>query len=317
MPEARSEQTNPAHVRALAVVVIYRMPFAQSKTLAGLARAFAEDPSLAQRLDVLVWENSPEAQEERELPFAFTYQHSGANEGVSGAYNAAARMAAERGCGWLQLLDDDTSVTGEFLRGMLRNAAEAAGDERVAAIVPFLYAGSFCMSPRLWRFARHIPLPRPDAAYTETRSVFAANSGTLMRLRALETIGGYSARFWMDYSDIDVFHRLHEHGFCVRIAGDLSLQHEMAMLDYDRRMTPARFATFLSAESDFMDLYRGSAERGMHLLRLAARVLHQRSYADPAFARLSRKALWERLTTRRATRLAPHEPTRSPGADRG
>ena len=76
MPEARSEQTNPAHVRALAVVVIYRMPFAQSKTLAGLARAFAEDPSLAQRLDVLVWENSPEAQEERELPFAFTYQHS-------------------------------------------------------------------------------------------------------------------------------------------------------------------------------------------------------------------------------------------------
>ena len=112
-------------------------------------------------------------------------------------------MAAERGCGWLQLLDDDTSVTGEFLRGMLRNAAEAAGDERVAAVVPFLYAGSFCMSPRLWRFARHVPLPRPDAAYTETRSIFAANSGTLMRLRALETIGGYSARFWLDYSDIE------------------------------------------------------------------------------------------------------------------
>jgi hypothetical protein len=91
----------------------------------------------------------------------------------------------------------------------------------------------------------------------------------------------------------------------------------MAMLDYDRRMTPGRFATFLVAESDFMDLYRGPAERGMHLLRLAARVLHQRSYADPAFARLSRKALWERLTTRRATRLTRHEWMRSPGADRG
>jgi GT2 family glycosyltransferase len=315
MPPGR-EQTNAARVRALAVVVIYRMPFAQSKTLAGLAGAFAEDPSLGQQLDVLVWENSPEAQEERELPFAFTYQHSPRNEGVSGAYNAACRMAAERGCGWLQLLDDDTSVTGEFLRGMLRHAAEVSGDERVAAVVPFLYAGSFCMSPRLWRFARHIPLPRPNAAFTETRSIFAANSGTLMRVRALETIGGYSSRFWLDYSDIDLFHRLHEHGFSVRIAADLSLEHEMAMLDYDRRMTPARFATFLGAESDFMDLYRGPAERGMHLLRLAGRVLHQRSYADPAFARLSRKALWERLTTHRATRLARHEPTRSPGADR-
>src|ERR1700739_875616 len=133
MPQARSAQTNDALVRALAVVVIYRKPFAQSKTLAGLARAFAEDPSLAQQLDVLVWENSPEAQEQRELPFAFTYQHSPANEGVSGAYNAAARMAAERGCGWLQLLDDDTSVTGEFLHGMLRHADQAAAAHRMAA----------------------------------------------------------------------------------------------------------------------------------------------------------------------------------------
>ena len=90
----------------------------------------------------------------------------------------------------------------------------------------------------------------------------------------------------------------------------------MAMLDYDRRMTPARFATFLAAEGDFMDLYRGPAERGMHLLRLAARVLHQRSYADPAFARLSRRALWERLTTRRTTRLGHHERMRSASADR-
>ena len=90
----------------------------------------------------------------------------------------------------------------------------------------------------------------------------------------------------------------------------------MAMLDYDRRMTPERFATFLAAESDFMDLYRGPLERGMHLLRLAARVLHQRSYADPAFARMSRRALWERLMTRRTTRLAGHAWMESASADR-
>jgi hypothetical protein len=90
----------------------------------------------------------------------------------------------------------------------------------------------------------------------------------------------------------------------------------MAMLDYDRRMTPGRFATFLAAESDFMDLYRGPTERAMYLLRLAARILHQRSYADQTFARLSRKALWERLTTQRATRIARHAEMRSASADR-
>jgi GT2 family glycosyltransferase len=341
MPQPHApQQVAAAPVRALAVVVLYRRApdesLDASKTLTGLAQAFAEDASLARQLDVLLWDNSleglSEQAKERSLPFAFSYQHAIQNQGVSGAYNAAAVLAEQRGCGWLLLLDDDTSVTAEFLRGMLGHAAqvmedeptedELAEDERIAAVVPFLYAGSFCMSPRLWRFARHAPLPRLAHAYTETRSIFAANSGTLMRVRALEAIGGYNPRFWLDFSDIEVFHRLHGHGFSVRVASDLRLEHEMAMLDYDRRMTPERFAAFLAAESDFMDLYRGPLERGMHLLRLAARVVHQKSYADPAFARLSWQALRERLTTRRAVRLARHELARpdrmrSAGANRG
>lgn len=299
--------------RVLAVVVLYDKPAQSSKTLTGLEHAFAEEPGLMQKLDVLVWDNSAGATQPS-LSFAFVYQHSATNEGVSGAYNGAARIAEERGCGWLLLFDDDTSVTAGFLSGLLREAEQVNSDAKIAAVAPFLYADSFCMSPRLWRFARHVPLPRTAAPYTEKRAIFAANSGTLLRVSALRAIGGYSPRFWLDFSDIEVFHRLHQQGFGVRIASHLALEHEMAMLDYDRRMTPARFATFLAAESDFIDLYRGPLERGMHLLRLCARVLHQRSYADPAFARLSAGALRERLTTRRATRLARHE--RSAGADR-
>ena len=137
-----------------------------------------------------------------------------------------------------------------------------------------------------------------------------------MRVRVLETIGGYSARFWLDYSDIESSTELHQHGLWVRIAGDLSLQHEMAMLDYDRRMTPARFATFLSAESDFMDLYRGSVERGCKLLRLAARVVHQRSYADLAFARLEpRRAVG--APDDAASDAAGHAMDEEAGAERG
>ncbi len=300
-------------MRVLAVVVLYGKPAGASKTLAGMASAFAADPELAEQLDILVWDNSSQATQPS-LPIAFTYQHPATNGGVSGAYNGAASIARERGAEWLLLFDDDTSVTAEFLRGMLREGGQVDADTRIAAVAPFLYAGSFCMSPRLWCFARHVPLPRPVAPYTETRAIFAANSGTLLRVSALAAIGGYSSRFWLDFSDIEVFHRLHQHGFAVRIASDLALEHEMAMLDYDRQMTPARFATFLSAEGDFMDLYRGPLERGLHLLRLGARVLHQRSYTDSAFSRLSAAALRERLTTRRATRLARHG--RSAGADR-
>jgi GT2 family glycosyltransferase len=285
------------------VVVLYRMAFEASKTLAGLTQAINEDPTLLLSFDLLLWDNSPAPLENPRLPFPFHYHHSAHNEGVAGAYNGAARMAREQGATSLLLLDHDTSITGGFLRGMLQHIEAITGDEEIAAIVPFLYAGTFVLSPRLWRFGQHVPLPRPAAAYTERREMFAANSGTLMRVHALEAIGGYSSRFWLDYSDIDLFRRLHAQKFAVRIAGDLALQHEVALLDYNARMTPARYATYLAAEGDFLDLYRGRAERLLHLLRLAVRAVRQRRFADKTFSRMTRHELWRRLQVRRRARL--------------
>jgi GT2 family glycosyltransferase len=286
----------------LAVVVLYRMEPERSKTVAGLSHTFAHDPTLAKQIEVLVWDNSPDAIGERVLPFACIYRHAPENEGVSGAYNAATAIARERGCAWLLLLDQDTSVTEGFLRGMLAHAAEAV-DEQVAAIVPFLYARGFQLSPRLWRLGRHAPLARPANAYTERREMFAANSGAMVRVSALEAINGYSSRFWLDYSDIDVFHRLHAQKFVVSVASDLALEHEVALLDYDARMTPSRYATYLNAEGDFLDLYRSGTERFLHLLRLAVRAVRQRRFADRTFSRMTRRELWRRLRMRRRARL--------------
>ena len=291
--------------RTLVVVVLYRTSFAVSPTLQGLAQAAIEDPALLQAFEVLVWDNSTHPLAEHTLlPFVFTYHHAERNDGVAGAYNGALEIARERNREWLLLLDHDTSVTAEFLRGMA-GYAEQGSDPRIAAVAPFLYAGDYQVSPRLWHFGGHRPLPRPEQPYAESRPMFAANSGTLLRVAALAAIGGYSSRFWLDYSDIYVFQRLHAAGYSVRIAPDLRLQHEIAMLDYDTRMTPERFATYLAAEGDFLDLYRGPAERAVHLLRLAARVLRQRRHASPVFSKMSLAALWWRLRTSRAQRLAP------------
>jgi GT2 family glycosyltransferase len=292
----------------LMVVVLYRTAFEASKTLTGLTQAIEKDPALLHSFDLLVWDNSPASLESPTLPFPFRYHHVARNDGVAGAYNGAARIAREQDSAWMLLLDHDTSVTGDFLRGIRRYAEETEGDERIAVIAPFLYAGKFVVSPRLWRFARHAALPRPAVAYTERRLIFAANSGALVRVRALEAIGGYSSRFWLDYSDIYVFQRFHERGFGVLIAGDLALEHEVAMLDYDARMSPARYATYLTAESDFLDLHRGWAERLIHLVRLAARTIRQRRFADATFSRMTRQELWRRLHTRRSTRLQARDP---------
>ena len=302
--------------RMLAVVVLYETAFADSRTLRGLAQAYAEDPGLFEALDVLLWDNSPQAVDSAALPFRFEYRHADHNTGVAGAYNGAAAVAQERGCTWLLLLDQDTTVTSAYLRGIQAHAARDQEALHIAVIVPFLLAGTSILSPRLWRFARHQALPRPAESYVEERAMFAANSGTLLRADALRAIGGYRARFWLDYSDIYVFHRLHQQRYGVRIAADLELQHDIAMQNYDERMTPWRYGVYLAAEGDFLDLYRGPAERAMHLLRLAARVLRQRRrYASPVYARMSLQALLQRLTTRRSRRLATPQ-DRSVHADR-
>jgi len=297
----------------LAIVVLYRQEPSQSKTLSGLAAAFADDPALAARIDVLVWDNSPDADAGRRaeavaaLPLSCHYQAAARNEGVSGAYNAAAEIASTGPHSWLLLLDQDTSLTGACLRAMLAELDRVDADQTIAAVVPFLYAGSFQLSPRLWRFGRHVPLPRPAQACAERREIFAANSGTLLRVAALKAVGGYSRRFWLDYSDIELFHRLHRHGFAVWIAPNATLQHEVALMDYDGRMSPARYTTYLAAESDFLDLYRGLAERLLHLARLAVRILRQRRLRNSAFSRMSAHELWRRIVTRRRSRLAERD----------
>ncbi len=307
-----STQFVASRPRTLMVIVLYQTGIDASRTMQGLVQAVAQEDSVLQAFEVLVLDNSPEALAERSLPFAFTYHHAQRNEGVAGAYNGAMEMARKHGHEWLLLLDHDTSVTAEFLHGMARYA-EQETDQRIAAIVPFLFAGDRMVSPRLWRFGGHTPLPRPAQSYKEERSMFAANSGTLMRVASLAAIGGYSPRFWLDYSDIYVFHRLHAEGYQVRIATDLTLQHEIAMLDYDGRMTPARYAIYLAAEGDFLDLYCSPAERVLHLLRLAVRVLRQRRYASPDFSKMTLVALWGRLQPWR-TRPKIYPPDRAAGS---
>ncbi len=301
--EGGANQTGVSSHMILAVVVLYNTDRDRSQTLRGLEQAVAQNPALLNDIRVLLWDNSPEPLLALKLPFAFEYRHSGGNAGVAGAYNQAAAFARLQEIPWLLLLDQDTAVTEEFLRVMAGHAHTLAANQTVAAAVPFLYAGNFQLSPRFVRFSRHTAIPASSAGLLRER-MFAANSGTLMRRTVLEEIGGYSDDFWLDYSDIYVFHRLYEQGKGVFVAADAYLQHEIAMLDYDGRMTAQRYRNYLAAEGAFHDLYKSRLERFAHLLRLLARAVRQRRYRDPVFRQITWQSFWERLWTRRKCRLA-------------
>ncbi len=278
----------------------------RSRTLQCLAAVYAEQPEVLARYRVLVWDNSPKRWHEPELSFPFTYRHAAAeglpNDGVSGAYNAALRICNREGLSWMLLLDQDTEVNAAYLAGMSRHRLEVESDARIAAVAPLLFEGDLQLSPQQVLRHRHkSSSPEPSRILEEDS--FAANSGVLMRASSLTAVGGYSEDFWLDYSDIEVFHRLYAKGGRIFLASDLRLQHSMTMLDYDGRMTPERYGNFLAAEQAFFDLYRDRLQNGVQALRLAARVWRQRRYRNPVFSQMTRQSLLRRISTSKAARL--------------
>jgi hypothetical protein len=290
-------------MQILIVVVFYKMSFRDSTTIAGLSHAFENCPRLLDSISVLVWDNSPSKLNNPSLSFPFKYRPSTENIGVSAAYNSATEIADATGCPWLLLLDQDTTLSGNFLSRMLEYSRELEGNLNVAAIAPFLMNGDRTISPGVVLFNRVKPLSLPLTG-EYVKEAYAANSGTLMRVASLKEIGGYNEDFWLDYSDIVAFHLLYRHNKCLFIAGDLQLQHKLASSDYESSMSPERYKNGVLAEGAFWDLYRSRCENLGLTARLVARSIKQYCcYSNKAFAGITRRYLYLRLFTSRSVRL--------------
>jgi GT2 family glycosyltransferase len=288
----------------VAVVVLYKRKPEASQTLNSLATVFAETPGLLESVQILIWDNSPTALEHLDLPFPFEYKHGVRNSGTSGAYNGAMEIAEQQGIPWMLLLDQDTTLTSEFLPRMLEYSRDLRDQPEVGSVVPFVYSHGKLVSPRLLRsFNRNHQIP------LEFRGVFrhqgyAVNSSTLVRVAALREIGGYSDEFWLDLSDVYAFLEMYRKGRYMYVASDLVLQHSLSGMDYDREMTVERYRNFLAAESAYVDLYTTPLERAVQALRLLARTFRQyRRYKNKAFAGLAFKYFLQRIFRRKAARL--------------
>lgn len=291
-------------MQILAVVVRYNTPLEESETFRGLSAALTASSDLAQAYKLLIWDNSAQALSHLDSPIPFEYRHSERNLGVSGAYNSAMHYAITHGHTWMLLLDQDTTVTGDFLRTMLRHSRELEARAEIAAITPTVQVGNFIVSPRQQLFNRNRPYPQNESGKASGEA-FAINSGCVMRTAALQECGGFSLEFWLDYSDMYVFHQFFLHGKQVWRAADAELEHDMSIMDYDRLMTPQRYRNFSHAESAFNDLYKSWFENAVQNLRLLVRAIKQRrKYKNPEFSRIAWQQLRYRLQVPRHERLA-------------
>lgn len=195
------------------------------------------------------------------------------------------------------ILDQSQTIAGH------RDSRLLCARNEIAAIAPVVRVGDTAMSPRQTLFNSNRP-------YTGSSSLlegepFAINSGCLMRVEALCSIGGFSQEFWLDYSDMYVFHQFFLHNLRLWRTSDAELQHEMTIMGYDALMASWRYKNFIEAEGAFNDLYKNRFENFIQSLRLVVRSVRQRfRYKDPTFSQITRSHLWTRVRQGRKARLA-------------
>ncbi len=286
----------------LIVVVRYELPLDRSAVMHSLAECFAQQPELLHSFRTLVWDNTPEPLSDLRAPFPLEYRHSEQNLGVSGAYNRAMEMATSAGCGWLLLLDQDTTLPPGFLAAMQQHAERVGPDESVAAVAPTVVVGETTVSPKVTvrlGGARDVPAGYQGLCREE---VVLVNTGLLLRVAALRAIGGFSAEFWLDFSDRYLCHMLATHGMAVWLAGEQRLHHQISLMAGEGGMSEERYANLLDAEDAYFAMYKSTARNAVYQLRLLRNAWRERQ-AHPARAKLLWRHFVRRLYLPRAIRL--------------
>lgn len=291
-----------------AVVVIYKLLPSESPSLKTLLDAADEVGASRIRLSILVVDNTPGGQDPGPLPAGVRYRSEPDNPGLARPYNDALLEAEENGFPWLLTLDQDTHLPVSFLSSLGWYAERYAGDPRVAAIVPRIYDNRRPISPL--RFAGgFFPGVLPERVEgVSKRFTSALNSASLLRVSALRQTGGYDLRFPLHHSDTRLYQRLDHAGKRVVVASTIAVQHELAIMDLQKRMSPERYRQALVDERAFWDLHMGFLGRVERTLRLVGRVCKQVMRGeDRGLRAISVAEIRHRLLTSRRRRLEQAE----------
>ena len=269
----------------LAVVVLYRCSPAESQTCRTLL-----DQSQCERehLQVLLFDNSPSPVNPLPaLPGNWTYLANGRNGGLIDAYQSAIRQAKGSQAEWLLVLDQDTQLPPTFLRDLSGVLAVPPATD-VAAVVPVVSMGNTQLSPMrpvLWG-TRPLVAPLPG----NKGWVLAINSGSVLRVSFLESLGAFPAAFWLDFLDYWIFRQIHVAKMRVEIFPS-AIQHHLSVLDLNRSGSLPRYRNMLQAEAAFTNNYLPWPWQMALALRLFARALkHSIRTHDKRYARAILKA---------------------------
>lgn len=226
------------------VLVIYNEAISDLPAIALLNELVAKE-----NFQIILYDNSPLPQENPITGAHIIYFHDATNPGLAKAYNFAWKKAKEFCSTGLLLLDDDTTVTMDYLQ-ILENLEL---DASIGAYLPQIFSGEKLISPV---YADHYinrdsQFPQPGVTQ---RHVMAINSGSFIPLNVLNEFSGFNEEFSLDFLDHWLFWRLHQSQYKIKII-PMKLQHQLSVLDYSN-VSLQRYTNILLAEKKYYTTYQ-------------------------------------------------------------
>lgn len=173
------------------------------------------------------------------------------NPGLATAYRDTAERLRAEGVAWMVVLDQDTVVDRAYVEEVL---AVVDGRQQVpadvAVLLPRLTDRGRVLSPhrRVRLRTRAVDDPRPGPA---TGWVSHLNSGSVLRLEALEAAGGIPEGYPLDGLDHAIAASLRRAGLRAWLLG-ATLEHRLSLLER-ATLPPGRLAAILAAEERLAD----------------------------------------------------------------
>jgi hypothetical protein len=269
----------------LAVLVVHRAtaqsaqawPFLQN-ALEHSSGADSEPSQRFQLLHVLIYDNSPTAQEDQKLESRISYVHDANNTGTAGAYTKAFAMAHILRCEWVLLLDHDTALPETYLESA-HTAAKDITDRDGRILAPWVMHGELCVSPsRLSRWGGFGRLTPALASSVDTKSLTCIASGCFLDSKARSLIGAIPPELWLDFVDHWMVSRIHRGGGSLTVI-EATLQHDLSV-ENPNDLSAHRLRSILAGERYFL-AQCGWLARISYPLRLLVRAISYARQGSP------------------------------------
>ncbi len=258
-----SEQVNKFLDDTLIVLVLYKIPLAQSSSWISLLT------SIDYPFTIFIYDNSPESQNSPATIHNVIYYHDSDNSGVARAYNAAFKQCQKLGKHWLLLLDQDTTIT-KYLIPTYVNSLSAFPKQKY--FVPIIEDSRGILSPFIYQVGISKRVKHLDAGIQSFSTMRAANNGTLIHSSAFSLVNGYDLELPIDFSDIYFQEKLIP-SISTFVVVPERIHQEFSGTEFkDRQQSQIRFQLFCQAcitmsskTGNKFNFYRLSLKRALHL----------------------------------------------------